>query len=332
MKENEKIEQFGLRQVPVLPPQDLTFLADTTSRPFANGESHMSDPIELQQRVNQLEQMLHETRKGLEQQRHTRSSLAKALVAVVVLGSAVVGVRETLAWGGCSQTLPSPLKTFCAGDPALAADINGNFKAVADWLVPKVGKFGTADAAVFTGSGAALTGLSGGNITAGSVASTALATAVVQSLVPPGTIIAYGGKVAPAGWLVCDGSNYAQTLYPALFAVTSTAFGSAVAGNFNVPDLRGRFLRGWDNGANRDPEAGSRTPMSPGGAKNNSIGSVQLDQFKSHTHDDSGLAGTGAGTIGYGTGKTYAIGNKTTAAGGTETRPINAYVNYIIKY
>ena len=292
----------------------------------------MSDPIDLQQRVNQLEQMLHETRKGLEQQRHTRSSLAKALVAVVVLGSAVVGVRETLAWGGCSQTLPSPLKTFCAGDPALAADINGNFKAVADWLVPKVGKFGDTAAAVFTGSGAALTGLSGGNITAGSVASTALATAVVQSLVPPGTIIAYGGKVAPAGWLVCDGKSIDKTNYPALYAVIGGGFGAGGTA-FNVPDLRGRFLRGWDNGAKRDPEAENRTPMSPGGAKNDNIGSVQLDEFKSHTHNYVAMLQTTGNDTSSELYERYGDYQKaSSAAGGTETRPINAYVNYIIKY
>ncbi len=295
----------------------------------------MSDPTDLQQRVNQLEQMLHETRKGLERQRHTRGRLAKTLVAVVVLGSAVVGVRETLAWGGCSQTLPSPLKTFCAGDPALAADINGNFKAVVDWLVPKVGAFGTpgaSTAAVFTGSGTALTGLSGGNITAGSVASTALATAVVQSLVPPGTIIAYGGKVAPAGWLVCNGQSYAQALYPALFAVTNTAFGAAGA-SFNVPDLRGRFLRGWDNGAKRDPEALNRTAMSAGGPTNDSIGSVQLDEFKSHIHQSTtSYWDKGNDTSSGAWERTSDYLANTTAAGGTETRPINAYVNYIIKY
>ena len=279
----------------------------------------MSNQTDLQQRVNQLEQTLTETRRGLERQRQTRGRLAKALVAVVVLGSAAVGVRETLAWGGCTPTLPSPLKTFCVGDPALASDINGNFQAVVDWLVPMVGAFGTP-------------ALPGGKIIPGTVASTALATTVVQSLVPPGTIIAYGGKDAPAGWLVCDGKSYPKTAYPALVAVTLTTFGG-VGNNFNVPDFRGRFLRGWDNVAKRDPEANKRKAMNDGGANGDMIGSVQLDEFKSHTHNFVAMYQTKGND---GSSELYErygdYWTATTAAGGTETRPLNAYVNYIIKF
>jgi len=296
----------------------------------------MSPSNDLQQRVKQLEQLLADTRQGLERQRQTRTQIAKALVAVLAVGTLVAGVQEARAWGGCAKTLPDPLKTFCAGDPALANDINGNFKAVVDWLEPKVGTFGKpggSTVAVFTGNGAALTDLSGGEIKTGTVKATALETTVAQSLVPPGTIVAYGGKTAPAGWLLCNGASLDKALYPALFAAISSNFGTYDAAHFNVPDLRGRFLRGWDNGANRDPEAGTRKKMDTGGATGDNVGSVQLDEFKSHTHNFVAMYQTNGNDGSSPLYERYGdYWTATTAAGGTETRPINANVNYIIKF
>ena len=61
---------------------------------------------------------------------------------------------------------------------------------------------------------------------------------------PIGTILAYGGTTAPAGWMICDGTSLLRASYPELFAVIGTAFGSADSTHFNIPDLRGEFLRG----------------------------------------------------------------------------------------
>lgn len=44
------------------------------------------------------------------------------------------------------------------------------------------------------------------------------------------------------GWLLCDGSSYLQSDYPALFECLGTKFGGDET-SFNVPDLRGRFLQ-----------------------------------------------------------------------------------------
>lgn len=56
---------------------------------------------------------------------------------------------------------------------------------------------------------------------------------------PVGTVVAYAGATAPAGWLMCDGTSYKKSLYPALAAVLGVT-----GENFTVPDLRGRFLMG----------------------------------------------------------------------------------------
>lgn len=162
--------------------------------------------------------------------------------------------------------------------------------------------------------------------------------AVQQALCPPGTIVAYGGQTAPSGWLLCNGANVSRTSYPALFSAISTSFGSSSSTTFNVPDFRGRFLRGRDGGLGRDPDRTNRTAMATGGATGDQVGSVQLDQFKSHEHSTTFV------TTGY--VATYnnageAISNSrnngsttrlTSSTGGNETRPTNANVNYIIKF
>lgn len=59
------------------------------------------------------------------------------------------------------------------------------------------------------------------------------------SSAPVGAVIAYGGSTAPTGWLLCDGSQYQASQYPALAEVLG-----ATATSFTVPDLRGRFILG----------------------------------------------------------------------------------------
>ena len=68
-----------------------------------------------------------------------------------------------------------------------------------------------------------------------------------------GAVCFFARSSAPSGWLVCNGSAVSRTYYSALYAVIGLAFG---IGNgtttFNLPDLRGEFIRGWDNGRGID--------------------------------------------------------------------------------
>lgn len=66
---------------------------------------------------------------------------------------------------------------------------------------------------------------------------------------PTGSIVAYGGAVAPTCWLLCDGASYLRTAWPELFAVIGVAFGSDDVDHFNVPDLRDRSPVGVSPGA-----------------------------------------------------------------------------------
>ena len=54
----------------------------------------------------------------------------------------------------------------------------------------------------------------------------------------PGMITMYGGTIAPSGWLLCNGTGYSTTIYPALFAVIGYTYGGS-GGTFNVPSLSG---------------------------------------------------------------------------------------------
>jgi microcystin-dependent protein len=172
---------------------------------------------------------------------------------------------------------------------------------------------------------------------------------------PAGMIAPFGGTAAPTGWLMCDGSAVSRTTYAALFTVIGEAFGQGDnATTFNVPDFRGRFLRGVDSGQARDPDAASRTAMNTGGNTGDAVGSIQADAFDSHTHTQDAHEhtltknGNGGSTN---TGITRADGtplsfnsnndglpfHTVTATatnqntGGNETRPINANVNFIIR-
>lgn len=60
-----------------------------------------------------------------------------------------------------------------------------------------------------------------------------------------GTIVAFGGSVAPSGWVLCDGSAVSRMDFADLFTTIGTRFGIGDGTTtFNVPDLRGRFSHG----------------------------------------------------------------------------------------
>ena len=106
------------------------------------------------------------------------------------------------------------------------------------------------------------------------------------------SICAFPLSSAPAGWLKCNGAAISRTVYADLFARIGTNFGG---GNgvttFNLPDYRGEFLRGLDDGRGLDV--------------GRSINSVQAGQILSHNH---GAFSDAQGWHGH-TGITYAGGD-----------------------
>jgi hypothetical protein len=112
----------------------------------------------------------------------------------------------------------------------------------------------------------------------------ALAPAGSGSAFPVGSIIAYlgnGSNVAGMeanGWFKCDGRSISGL--SALSADERTALTNILGGSTNLPDLRGNFLRGLDEGRGYDDNAGSRT----GGESTTGVRSYQGDAFQSHNH------------------------------------------------
>lgn len=187
-----------------------------------------------------------------------------------------------------------------------------------------------------------------------------------------GEVKAWMTSAVPSGYLECNGAAVSRTTYAALFAVISTTYGAGDGSTtFNLPDYRGRFLRGWANGSTTDPDAASRTDRGDG-QTGDKVGTKQADVIKthinsvdppstsanttgSHTHNintvyyDSGTSGlvAGAKPEGYdswnaGTATTGSAGShnhsvdiaafNSTYTGGGDTRPVNINVMYIIKY
>ena len=144
----------------------------------------------------------------------------------------------------------------------------------------------------------------------------------------------FSSPTVPAGWLECNGQAISRTVYLNLFNAIGTYYG---IGNgtttFNVPDLRGKFVRGWDHGAGNDPDAASRTNRGDGTTGDN-IGTKQADGFKAHTHyhyGDLGL-GTEPGGTNFRDGSENSWIVNSSSTGGNETRPENIYVMWCIKY
>jgi microcystin-dependent protein len=97
--------------------------------------------------------------------------------------------------------------------------------------------------------------------------------------VPSGTIIWTARSTAPTGYLKANGAAVSRTTYADLFAAIGTQHGAGDGSTtFNVPDLRGEFIRGLDDG--RGVDAG-RT-----------LGSSQSDQNRQHNHNLSGGTAT----------------------------------------
>lgn len=69
----------------------------------------------------------------------------------------------------------------------------------------------------------------------------------------PGMVSAFARSTPPSGWLRADGSAVSRAQYADLYAVIGTTFGTGDGiSTFNLPDLRGEFVRGWDDGRGID--------------------------------------------------------------------------------
>lgn len=143
--------------------------------------------------------------------------------------------------------------------------------------------------------------------------------------IPAGAVAHFAMSAAPSGWLKANGAAVSRATYAALFAAIGTTFGAGDGSTtFALPDLRGEFLRGLDDGRGVDASR--------------ALGSAQTDAMQGHKHSGSVISGGGE-TISVGSGySSAALGNPTTdGTNGTprtaaETRPRNIALLACIKY
>lgn len=147
-----------------------------------------------------------------------------------------------------------------------------------------------------------------GNSAVNKTQAEALASGAVVSAMPTGAMIMWPTATAPSGFVEAAGQSTAP--YPSLAPI----YGS------NLPDMRGEFVRGFDNGRGVD--------------SGRAIRSSQADDIKAHTHDYF-LWSPGGGGYGDGMSNDGTVDNRpaapTTSTGGSETRPRNVAMMYIIK-
>ena len=166
----------------------------------------------------------------------------------------------------------------------------------------------------------------------------------VAPYVPPGMVNAFAGSTAPAGYLLCNGAAVSRTTYANLFAVIGTTYG---AGNgtttFNLPDLRGEFIRGFDAGRGVDNgrtlgswQKGSLGVGDDGnnlnclnnagsGFPNNGYDAISTAQLQSIYPNSRDIVSQPSSQVGY----YYNLGANTYFG---VSRPRNIAMNYCIKF
>lgn len=149
------------------------------------------------------------------------------------------------------------------------------------------------------------------------------------NFVPVGAVMTVARQTTPPGWLECNGSAVSRTEYSELFLAIGTIYGTGNGSTtFNLPDLRGEFVRGYDNG--RGVDSGRE------------LGSNQADDLRAHYHglryigfdNSNNVNGSSGYAQRYASGDdgSYANWQKDSQFGGAETRPRNVALMYCIKH
>lgn len=127
-----------------------------------------------------------------------------------------------------------------------------------------------------------------------------------------GQVCMFAMATPPTGFLKCAGQAISRSTYSALFGLIGTIYGAGDGSTtFNLPDIRGEFIRGFDDGRGVD--------------SGRVLGSIQADELKSHTHGVKGVSvSVGSGVqnqvvLSSGAG----VADNTVASGGSESRPRN---------
>ncbi|ASN84883.1 phage tail protein [Pectobacterium versatile] len=141
-----------------------------------------------------------------------------------------------------------------------------------------------------------------------------------------GMPLPFPGAVAPAGWIKCNGQSFDKSRYPILASLYPSGF---------LPDLRGEFVRGWDDG--RGADAGRALMSAQGDAIRNIVGTIgQLndrvnEQETTGVFDANKYTGSNSGLTGGRGGRIVTFDASKVVPTANENRPRNIAFNYIVR-
>lgn len=160
-----------------------------------------------------------------------------------------------------------------------------------------------------------------------------------RQLAPAGQVAYFARNAAPTGWLKANGAAISRTAYADLFVAIGTTFGAGDGFNtFNLPDLRGEFLRGLDDGRGVDVgrvfgssqgqqlQAHKHISSNNDGVNYSNVNGVGTGRFNTFNDSNGVVTGGGGSLTGDGTHP------EQTANLGAETRPRNVALLACIKY
>ena len=163
---------------------------------------------------------------------------------------------------------------------------------------------------------------------------------------PAGEVKMLAMSSVPSGFLECDGSAVSRASYSRLFTAIGTTYGAGDGSTtFNVPDFRGEFIRGWDHGRGVDSGRAIGTAQAGANAAHTHTGTTASNGAHTHTVPGQFVASDPGGSDGevpsiervpsstYNTGSAGAHTHTiTTDSSGSEARPRNFALMYVIRY
>ncbi len=241
--------------------------------------------------------------------------ISKRIIIPVIL------IISFLATGIVYAALEKPY-TFKRGDIISAKKLNENFDTLYEKMNSLEEQLAKKETELKQYTDGKITETSNNLVSTAGTINDALKLAV-----PPGTVIAYAGSTIPEGYLLCDGSSISRATYSNLFKAIGIIYGVGDGSTtFNLPDYRGLFLRGHHFGkssSTTDPDNAFRK-----------LGELQGDLVKAHQHllpysnGATAPSGTHSTPPWQGVDSTQ---HSTFSTGGSENRPANISVAYIIK-
>ena len=137
--------------------------------------------------------------------------------------------------------------------------------------------------------------------------------------VPAGSIFWFGSTTVPTGYLECNGAAVSRTTYAQLFSAIGTTHGSGNGSStFNVPNCRGEFIRGWDNGRGVDSGRGLGSSQGDSTARPNSNFTTNEPGTHRHNYTDDDHQGNASSLASWGVSRSSSMGGGGSTGAGTQ--------------